>query len=123
MPGEHPQAQPPPNTPSTESTQSCTIQIVPRTVKTHSISETELDAIAAGSPATNLTFFGICLGAAVSFGIVVRTITLDPDNKSFFSVLLYASLLFAAYFGVCAAKDSARYRSKLREIKSGSAVK
>ena len=109
----------PANAPSTGSTQSCTVEIVPRHLKMHSVSETELDAIASGGGSINLTFFGICIGAAISFGIVLRTTNLEAFNKALFWMLFGAALLMGTYFGVFGIRDYRASKQKLKDIKGG----
>jgi hypothetical protein len=105
--------------PSTGSTQSCTVEIIPRRLKMHNVSESELDALASGSTSINLTFFGICLGAAISFGIVLRTTTLEPFSKAVFEALFFSSLVMGAYFGVFGVKDHRASKKRLSDIKGG----
>ncbi len=85
----------------------------------HNVSESELDALASGSPSIHLTFFGICFGAAVSFGtVVIATANLDSFNKSLFSTLFVSAVLMASFFAVQSIRDYLQSRRKLREIKS-----
>jgi hypothetical protein len=109
--------------PSTNSTQPLTVEMIPRLLKMHSISESELDAIASGNGSTNLTFFGICLGAAISFGIVLYNGGIDQSHKAIYAMLFFVSLIMSAYFGVCGFSDSSRARKKLRDLKSAQLAK
>jgi hypothetical protein len=105
------------NNPFASSTQPCTVEHVPRHLKMHSVSESELDAVASGNSSINLTFFGVCLGAAISFGIVLRTANLEVFNKSLFGMLFFTSLIMGAYFGIRGGADYLRSKAKLQEIK------
>ncbi len=89
----------------------------------HSISESELEAIASGAPSINLTFFGLCLGAVISFGIVLRTANLNEFSKSLFGSLFFCSLIMGTFFGVRGIRDFLQYKKKLGEIKSTPTIK
>jgi hypothetical protein len=53
-----------------------TISLQRRTLTMHSLTETELDALASSGPSVNLGFLGMSFGAFVSFGIVLLTVEL-----------------------------------------------
>src|SRR6266851_140418 len=89
----------PANSPSTSSTQSCTVEYVPRHLRMHTVSENELDAIASGGSSLNLTFFGICFGAAISFAIVLYNGGIDVNHRSTYDMLLFSASILSAYFG------------------------
>jgi hypothetical protein len=92
--GNPPQPAPPPAA-FTGSTQSCTIEMVPRQLKMHTLSEVELDALAAGGVSIHLTFFGLCMGAVISFGIVLYNGGRDAVHTSSSSQLLNPFLALA----------------------------
>lgn len=95
------------------------VEYVPRHLKMHNVSESELDALASGNPSVHLTFFGICFGAAVSFGTVVKATTnLDLFSKSLFSMLFVSAGLMALFFAVQSIRDYLQSKRKLQEIKS-----
>jgi len=52
----------------------------------HTMSEDKLEALISGNGSIHLTFFGICFGAAVSFGIVLYNGGLDPFTGLFMSL-------------------------------------
>jgi hypothetical protein len=109
---------------STASTQSCTVEMVPRHLKMHTVSESELDSISSGGPAINLTFFGLCVGTLVSFGTVLKTATtLDAATKAVFIALFFTSAVMATFFGVRGIRDFLANKKKLEEIKRGPILK
>jgi hypothetical protein len=107
-------------TPSTGSTQSCTVEHVPRHLKMLSISETELDAIASGDSSVNLTFFGICFGAAISFGIGLYSGGINQTQIATYKGLFFASSVLAAFFGVQALRKYREFKKKVRDLKKSS---
>jgi hypothetical protein len=107
----------PANSPSISSTQSCTVEYVPRHLRMHTVSENELDAIASGSSSLNLTFFGVCFGAAISFSIVLYNGGIDVNHKSMYDMLLFAATILSAYFGVRGGKDYFTSKGKLDALK------
>ncbi len=106
-----------PISPSSGAAQSYTVEMIPGHLRMHTISEDKLDMIASGNAPLHLGFFGLCVGAAISFGVVIGTVTLDASNKSFFSMFFYASLVMGCYFGIRGGKDYFGTRSKVDEIK------
>jgi len=111
---EHPQN---PIIPSPNAAQSYTVEFVPGHVKMHTISEDKLDMLASGTTSIHLTFFGICLGAAISFGVILYNGVLDPFHKASYQSLLFAVMVLSAYFGVRGISDYIGSRTKLKEIK------
>jgi len=103
--------------------QPLTFEVVPRHVKMHSISESELDAIAALSNSVHLTFFGICVGALISFFIVLSSGGIaDPNQHATYVMLTFAAAILAAYFGIRGGGDYIQSKRKLRELKKSSDV-
>jgi hypothetical protein len=111
------QAQPNLIAPSSTAAQSYTVEMVPGHLRMHTISEDKLDMIASGNAPLHLAFFGLCSGAAISFGIVVRTVNLDAANKPLFSMFFFASLVMGCYFGIRGGIDYFGTRAKVDEIK------
>jgi hypothetical protein len=109
----------PANSPSIGSTQACTVEYVQRHLRMHTVSESELDGIASGNSTLNLTFFGICFGCAVSFGIVLYSGGLPQDHKSTYNMLFFASLILSGYFGFKGGKDYVGAKDKLKNLKKG----
>jgi hypothetical protein len=105
------------NTPSTGTTPFCTVEHVPGHLRMHTISEDKLDMLVSCSAPLHLTFFGICFGAALSFGMVLYNGSLDPTHKLVYQCLLFPSVVMAAYFGIRGGRDYFRSRDKLNEIK------
>lgn len=114
------QSQVQPNPVAASSAESCTVEMIPRHLRMHSVSESELDQIASGNPSIHWTFFGICLGAVISFGIVLRTPNVDSSSKVLFQMLLFSSLIMGVYFGVRGVRDLLKSKKKLQDIKSSS---
>ena len=107
------------NAPSTNSTQSCTIEMVPRHLRMHTVSEAELDAIAVGGSSVNLTFFGVCFGALISFAIGLYSGGIDPSQKSMYAALVFASAILSAFFGIRGGRDYFSSQSELKKLKQG----
>ena len=108
--------------PSTASTQPCTFEMVPRHLKMHSISEAEMDALASGSKSINLTFFGVCAGAAISFGMILYSGGITDVQRGSYKTLLWAGLVLAGYFGLQSIRDHFQSKQYLKDLKSGSAL-
>jgi len=115
---DEPQVQPlNPITPSPHSAQSYTVEVVPGHLRMHTISEDKLDMLVSGTTSVHLAFFGICLGAVISFGIVLYNGGLDPTHKLVYQCFLFVSAMMAAYFGIRGGSDYFSSRDKLNEIK------
>ena len=100
-------------TPSTSSS-PCTVEIIPRHLRLINISETELRALASGSNSTDLTFFGICFGATVAFGIVLYSGGISDVQQATYKMLLCAAIVLSSYFGVQSIRN---YRQSKRNLK------
>lgn len=97
-----------------------TVTCAQRTLRAVTVSELELDSVASLSNSINLTFFGICVGALVAFGIVLLTVSItDPKLYALFGALTFASTVAALYFGVRGALDYLAAQRRLRDIKAG----
>lgn len=105
------------NAPSTGSTPSCTVEYVPSHLRMHTISEDKLDAIISGSSSINLTFFGVCFGAVLSFGIVLYNGGLDESHLSRYGMLLFAAAILSAYLGFKGCKDYFKTKSIVDALK------
>ena len=58
-----------------------TVHVARRRLTMHWVSETELDGIAGGDASIHFGFFGISVGALISFGTVLSTTTIsDPKT-------------------------------------------
>jgi hypothetical protein len=110
----------PANSPSIGSTQACTIEMVHRHLRMHSISAAELDSIASGSSSVNLTFFGVCFGAAISFGIGLYSGGINQAQIATYKGLFFASSVLTVFFGVQAIRSYRDVKRKVRDLKSGS---
>jgi hypothetical protein len=106
-----------PIAPSSNAAQSYTVEMVPGHLRMHTISEDKLDMLVSGTTSVHLTFFGICLGAVISFGIVLYNGALDPTHKLVYQCFLFLSAMMAAYFGIRGGSDYISSRNKLNEIK------
>ena len=86
----------------------------------HTVSSTELDTVASLSNSVHLTFFGLSLGAVVTFGIVLTTSTItDAVTHAGYVALLAVSAVGTLYFGIRALIDHKEAKRKLKEIKAG----
>jgi hypothetical protein len=86
----------------------------------HSVTETELDAVASLNNSVHLTFFGVCCGGLTAFGIALATLSIaDPKSYAAFIALFAVSAVGTFYFGVRGLIDYKESRRKLREIKAG----
>jgi len=106
------------NPPSTSSTQSITVEYVPGRLRMHTISEDKLDMLVSGNAPVHLTFFGVCFGAAISFGVVLYNGGIDQHHQSVYTMLLWASGILALYFGVRGGTDYFQSSKKIDEIKN-----
>jgi hypothetical protein len=101
-----------------------TMEMVPRHLKMHSLSEHELDAIASGSSSIHLSFFGVCVGAFISFMIVIYSggVT-DPSKRSMYGMLAFSTAIMATYFGIRGIADNLKSKALVRELKAGKSKK
>jgi len=106
--------------PSAIAAQSFTVELVPAHLRMHTMSEDKLEALISGNGSIHLTFFGICFGAAVSFGIVLYNGGLDPIHGLVYESFLFLSGVMATYFGIRGGRDYLRSKSKLKEVKERS---
>jgi hypothetical protein len=97
-----------------------TVHYAPRTVMMHSLTETELDGVASIHNSVHLTFFGVCVGGLMAFGIALATLSIaDPKTYAAFVALFAICILGSSYFGVRGVIDYREARRRLREIKAG----
>lgn len=99
--------------------QPLTVFFARREIVMHSVTGLELDGIASLSNSIHWAFFGLTMGALVSFATVLSTTAIN-DAKVFAAYVGLAGLsgVGAIYFGIRAAMDYAAAKRKLREIKS-----
>ena len=99
-------------------TPTITIQGSPRMLRAFSLTEHELDHLATSRTSTHSGFLGICVGALVSFGIVLSTVKID-DPKLFatFTSLFGLAALLSAYFGIRSYTDASAARKRLEDLK------
>ncbi len=98
-----------------------TIIPVPRVIEMFSVSERELEQIAAasGSFAFHLVFFGITFGA--SMGFIVSLLTAELPNRMYALVwALFVLILATIFFGVQASRTSREAGKGVRTIKNES---
>lgn len=120
MSGER-QAQPQDTTaPSANVAQPFTVELVPAHLRMHTISEDKLEALISGNSSIHLTFFGICLGAAISFGIVLYNGGLDSTHGLVYESFLLLTGVMGTFFGIRGGKDYLRSKANLKEIKGRS---
>lgn len=102
------------------SPDNLTVRSRRRTLTMCSVTETELDTIAALGNSINLAFFGISVGAAVSFGITLKTVPIaDPATLATFASFTALSSAGTIYFGIRSAIDYRAAQKKLNDIKKG----
>ncbi|HEY4817619.1 MAG TPA: hypothetical protein VIH67_09320 [Candidatus Acidoferrum sp.] len=94
------------------------VEVVPGHLRMHTVSEDKLDMLVSGNAPLHLGFFGLCLGACISFGIVLRTVaTLSDFDKSLFAMLFYSSLIMGLFFGIRCTIAYYETRAKVNAIK------
>ena len=85
----------------------------------HSVTGPELDMVASLSNSLHLAFFGICVGAFISLGIVLSLTPIsDPKLYASYVALTAVSGGGALYFGIRAFLDYRAAQRKLKEIKN-----
>jgi hypothetical protein len=83
--------------------QALTVDYAPRRVVMYHVTGIEIDAFAAGGNSVNLnlTFFGISVGALISFGSVLLSTTVtNPKTFATYVALGIASLVGTLVFGI-----------------------
>jgi hypothetical protein len=100
--------------------QPFTVELVPAHLRMHTISEDKLEALISGNGSIHLTFFGICLGAAISFGIVLYNGGLDSIHGLVYESFLFLTGVMATFFGIKGGRDYLHSKAKLKEIQGRS---
>ncbi len=86
----------------------------------HTVTSSELDTVASLSNSVDLTFFGVCGGAFLAFGITMLTVTFsNPLLVSGFVAATMVSGLGTAFFGARARISYKDAQRRLLEIKRG----
>lgn len=93
-----------------------TAQFVPRRVKMHVVFDHELTNLRTTSPSTPLTFLGVCIGAALTLGIVLLTQKLTSSALATFLALFAVSALLLVFFAVLSIQKHYQLRDLVREI-------
>jgi hypothetical protein len=84
------------------------------------VSTDDLDNVASLGNSLNLTFFGLSVGAAIAFVIVLTTGNVtDPTIHAAYIAALMVSSVFSLFFGIRGAIDYKAAKKKLNEIKCG----
>jgi len=79
--------------------QRITVDVQSRQVRFFYVADYELTLLRWASPALPLAFLGIAASSAISFAIVVSTVTtLDPSQRAVFTGLTWASGLVGIFF-------------------------
>jgi hypothetical protein len=94
-----------------------TVLYAKTTLTMHLVDADQLEMIASLGNSIHLTFFGICVGAAVSLGGVLASTTIG-DPKVFAGMLscFSGSCLLGVYFGIRGVRDHLRSQRKLRQL-------
>jgi len=96
--------------------QPLTVQYATRKVMVHTLTSAELDGVASLGNSLNLTFFGLCAGALIAFGIVLSTGSpANPITHATYVALTSVSAMGTLYFGIKAIID---YRESSRKLKA-----
>ena len=90
---------------------------VPGEVVMFNVTEQELDSLASGFSPIHLAFFGMTLGALISFLITILTVPLSDRMFAMFSALLASSIIAVFYFGIRTAADIRANATRLKHIK------
>jgi hypothetical protein len=97
-----------------------TVHYTRRTLKMHTISEVELDTVAALGNSIHLALLGIGAGTFITCVITLLTVSIsDPRTAAIFVGLTWISGVASLYFGARSASDYLAARRKLKEIKEG----
>jgi hypothetical protein len=94
----------------------CTVEIIPRHLTMLNVSASELHSLSCGSNSINLTFFGICFGAAISFGIVLFSGGISDIQKATYKMLLGAAIVLAGYLGIQSIRNHRQSRQILKNL-------
>lgn len=97
-----------------------TVEYAPRRLTVRYVSDADLDTVASSGNSVHLTFFGLCVGAATTFWVVLKTTTItDLQAHAEFVMLCAGAVVGSIYFGIRGIFDYAKAKRTLREIKSG----
>ncbi len=65
------------------------------------------------------TFFGICFGAAISFGIGLYSGGINPAQIAAYKSLFFVSSVLTGFFGVQVFRKYRDFKKKIKDLKSG----
>jgi hypothetical protein len=100
-----------------------TIHYARRTIKMVTISEAELDSVAAGGSSVNLGLLGISCGTFLTCVTTLATVDLTvPRIYASFVALAWVSGLASLFFAIQAGRELYAVRQRVKSIKSGSST-
>src|SRR4051812_15327291 len=95
-----------------------TMTVTPRDFEALVVTEEEFESVASGGNTLQVGFFGIAIGAAVSFGISLLTTTPTTPVWQWgtFVALFGLSLTLTAYFGMATYREWRQNKSRIQRI-------
>lgn len=99
------------------SPQPLTIQYARRSVVMLTVSKDELMSVSGLGGSIYLAFFGTCLGALISFAIVLSSATIaNPYTFAAYIALTGVSAIGALFFGIRSIQEYRDCRKRLRQL-------
>jgi len=102
-----------------------TVQLMPTSIKIYFLTEERLEIVSslAVGNAVYLGILGISVGLVVSFGIVLKTVTLNAADTALFGALALASGFSTVICGLMFGVGFRRSRRSLDQIKQSPIIK
>jgi hypothetical protein len=97
-----------------------TVNYIPRSLTMIHVSSSDLETLSSSGNSIHLTLFGVCFGAATSFGgVLATTVVANPLVFGAYVGLCCGSSILSVYFGLRGISDYRAAKRKLGELKSG----
>lgn len=99
------------------SPQPLTIQYAKRSVVMLTVTKDELQSVTGLGASVYLAFFGTCLGALISFGVVLSTATISsPYALASYVALSGVAVLGTFLFGIKSVQEYKRCKRQLKRL-------
>lgn len=95
-----------------------TMTFMPREVRMHYVSETELDDLKSGWASPSLALFGVTFGAAVTAVVTILTVEMSAQLFAGFVGAAIATTCLTVLFGVQAVREYRALTRRVNEIKA-----
>jgi hypothetical protein len=95
---------------------SVTIEIVPREMRMHQVTDDELRQLRSGANSSSLTLFGVAIGGAITIGVTLGTVELTTSVHATFVASFIATVGLTLFFGFNAVRDYLSVKRLIQHI-------